>query len=75
MNTIGNFSLEGNETLTLLLLSLAVFRIYLEVVGFNFAKLPLTAKMPEGSRVKFHKMGFYFSLGYFVLFAPSYLLS
>lgn len=75
MNTIGNFSLEGNETLTLLLLSLAVFRIYLEVVGFNFAKLPITSLMPEASRVKFHKMGFYFSLGYFVLFAPSYLLS
>lgn len=75
MNTIGNFSLDGNETLTLLLLVIAVFRIYLEVVGFNFEKLPLTSMMPAESRVKFHKMGFYFSLGYFVLFAPSYLMA
>lgn len=64
--------LESN-TVTLIFLCLAVFRIYLEVIHFDFASLPLT-KMVSASRGKhLHKMGFYFSLGYFILFAPSYL--
>jgi hypothetical protein len=52
-----------------------VFRIYLEVVGFDFTKLPITKSMPPGGAVKLHKYGFYFSIGYFMLFAPGYLLS
>ena len=53
---------------------LAVMRIYLEVINFDFQRLPLTAKMKSEQAVKFHKMGFYFSLGYFITFAPSLLL-
>lgn len=53
---------------------LAVMRIYLEVINFDFQRLPLTAKMNSDQAVKFHKMGFYFSLGYFITFAPSLLL-
>ena len=56
-------------------LILSVFRIYLEVVGFDFAKLPMSAKVPKEQRIKFHKFGFYMSIGYFVLFAPEYLLA
>jgi hypothetical protein len=54
---------------------LAVFRIYLEVVSFDFQRLPLTAKMNPEQALRFHKMGFYFSLGYFITFAPSLLLA
>ena len=57
-------------------LMLAVFRIYLEVVRFDFARLPLTSRLMAGERgERFHRMGFYFSLGYFILFAPGMLLS
>ena len=56
-------------------LILSVFRIYLEVVGFDFAKLPMAKKLPKENVVKFHKFGFYMSIGYFVLFAPEFLLS
>lgn len=63
-----------DHSFNVVLLCLAVFRIYLEVVGFNFASLPLTKKLPSQSQKNFHRMGFYFSLGYFILFAPSYLI-
>ena len=56
-------------------LILSVFRIYLEVVGFDFSKLPMTGKLPQGSQLTFHKFGLYMSIGYFVLFAPEYLLA
>lgn len=57
-------------------LALAVVRIYLEVVRFDFARLPLTARLlPGPSAERFHRLGFYVSLGYFILFAPGMLLS
>ena len=57
-------------------LVLAVLRIYLEVVNFDFAKLPVTSRlMPQEQAARFHKMGFYFSLGYFITFAPEMLFS
>jgi hypothetical protein len=62
------------QNITFICLCLAVFRIYLEVIGFNFGKLPLTAKLPVEKQTHIHKTGFYLSLGYFILFAPSYLL-
>jgi hypothetical protein len=74
MDSITSSELLTNQTFNLLLLSLAVLRIYLEVVGFQFSKLPLTSRLHPEQAQKFHKMGFYFSLGYFILFAPSYLI-
>ncbi len=65
-------SLIQNETVVLILLILSVVRIYLEVVGFDFAKLPLTKTMIKNPK-NFHRYGFYFSVGYFLLFAPNYL--
>lgn len=64
-----------SQNLQLLLLSFAVFRIYLEVINFKFETLPLTSKMPNHVANRVHKLGFYFSLGYFVLFAPEYLMA
>ncbi len=54
----------------------AVLRIYLEVINFDFARLPVTARLMKPQEAqRFHKMGFYFSLGYFIMFAPEMLLS
>lgn len=60
-----------NDVLILACLILSVIRIYLEVIKFEFSKLPISKKLPRSKQ--FHKMGFYFSLGYFVLFAPGFL--
>ena len=66
-----------NDPLTITIgLLFAVIRIYLEVIKFDFARLPVTSRlMPQEQAQKFHKMGFYFSLGYFITFAPGMLLS
>lgn len=66
-----------NDPLVITLgLVLAVLRIYLEVVNFDFARLPVTQRlMRQEQATRFHKMGFYLSLGYFVLFAPSMLFA
>lgn len=70
-----NQSFLDNQVLILTCLCLSVFRIYLEVIKFDFAKLPLTKVMPKESQIKFHKYGFYLSVGYFFLFAPEILMS
>lgn len=67
-------SFLNNDLLIVCCLCLSVLRIYLEVINFDFKKLPMTKAMKLDSG-KFHRYGFYFSIGYFVLFAPSYLLS
>lgn len=67
-------SVFENEVFVLIFLVLSVFRIYLEVIGYDFNSLPMTKKMIKNPE-KFHKYGFYFSIGYFVLFAPTYLLT
>lgn len=60
------------------LMCLAAFRIYLEVIGFDLLKLPLTKQLAERSGAdhlrRFHRMGLIFSVGFIVLFAPQLLL-
>ena len=68
-------SFLDNQMLILTCLILSVIRIYLEVVKFNFAKLPLTKALPQDAQIKIHKWGFYLSVGYFLLFSPEFLLS
>jgi hypothetical protein len=61
------------------LMCLAAFRIYLEVIGFDFSKLPMTKALGERSThdslVRFHRMGLVFSIGFIVLFAPSLIFA
>lgn len=64
-----------NQTIILACLILSVFRIYLEVIKFNFAELPITKSMPQKTGKAVHKWGFYMSVGYFVLFAPEFLMA
>ncbi len=68
----------SNQAVVITCLILAVFRLYLEVVGFDFSRLPLTKIMAKNAGNKqaqgFHKMGLYLSVGYILLFAPGLLL-
>lgn len=70
-----NYSFDNEQLFILTCLILSVFRIYLEVISFDFAKLPMTNKLPRKKANQFHKFGFYMSVGYFMLFAPEILLS
>ena len=70
---------EYNQVFVLICLMLAVFRVYLEVVQFDFEKLPMTRLMVRASNPKaaydFHRMGLYFSIGYILLFGPTFFLA
>ncbi|MDC1175097.1 hypothetical protein OAT67_06865 [Bacteriovoracaceae bacterium] len=61
------------------LLCLASLRVYLEVIKFDFTKLPMTKALANRAGrdhiQKFHKMGLVFSVGFILLFAPELLLS
>lgn len=60
------------------LMCLAAFRIYLEVIGFDFSSLPLTKALArnggEQQLQRFHRMGLFFSVGFILLFAPQLIL-
>ena len=74
MFDIVNESAAGsNQWLNIFLLVAAVLRVYLEVIKFDFASLPLTKGMFKGNvdeAKKFHRTGLFLSLGYIVLSAP-----
>ncbi len=71
--------IASNEGLIIFCLIFAVFRIYLEVIGFDFGSLPITKALGKNSSEdqlqKFHRSGLYLSIGYIVFFAPGILLS
>lgn len=79
METLMNLDYSNNPTFIIVTLCLAVGRIWLEIIGFNFQKLPMTAKLSaangEDRLRKFHRMGLYFSVGYILFFAPGILMS
>ncbi len=60
-----------------LLMSMAVFRLYLEVIGFDFEKLPLSKHMAKIQGAKnmrrFHRMGLIFSMAHILFYAPGLL--
>jgi hypothetical protein len=66
-----------DTSILIALMLLAIARIYLEILGFNWSMLPMTKSL--GNKVgtermyRFHKMGLYFSIGFVVLFAPELL--
>jgi hypothetical protein len=76
---LNSFFNSGNQTLTIVCLSFAAFRVYLEVIDFNFDQLPLSKKIGNSVGVKqisnYHKIGLYICVGYIILFAPGVLLS
>lgn len=60
------------------LMCLAAIRIYLEIMGFDFLKLPMTKALAQRGGAenlkRFHRMGLIFSIGFIVLFAPQLVL-
>jgi len=56
---------------------MALVRVYLEIIKFDFTELPVTKGMfkTKEDAFKFHRNGLYLSLGYIVLSAPFTLLS
>ncbi len=71
--------IASNEGLIIFCLIFAVFRIYLEIIGFDFSALPVTKALSKNSSEeqlqKFHRSGLYLSIGFIVFFAPGILLS
>lgn len=64
-----------NELLILICMCLAVIRIYLEVIRFDFSKLPITAMLESEKQQRIHRVGLYLSVGHILLFAPQVLMS
>lgn len=65
--------LGSNQWLNIILLVLALGRVYLEIIKFDFAALPLTKGMFKGNEEearRFHRHGLFLSLGYIALSAP-----
>ena len=75
LNTTGE---AGNQTLVILCLILALGRIYLEIIGLDLSKLPITSsigsKFGKKHASRIHKFGLYISIGYIITHAPSLLL-
>ncbi len=70
---VNGFGGGSNQWLNIFLLLSALFRVYLEIIKFDFSELPLTKGLFQGNKeeaMKFHRNGLYLSLGYIVLSAP-----
>tara|TARA_R110000868_G_scaffold90968_6_gene252141 strand:- start:10911 stop:11147 length:237 start_codon:yes stop_codon:yes gene_type:complete len=69
---------ESNDVFTASILALACFRVWMEIVGFNFDQLPMTKMLGQkidGAGTRFHRFGLWMSIGTIVFTAPSFLLS
>jgi len=76
-DSINAFDIASNQAINIILLIFALFRIYLEVIEFEFCKMPVTKAMfkTEDDAKKFHRSGLILSVGYVVLSAPFTLLA
>jgi hypothetical protein len=76
-NIVNGFLNGSNQWMNILMLVAALLRVYLELVKFDFANLPMTKALfkTEGEAKRFHKSGLYLCLGYIALSAPFTLLS
>jgi hypothetical protein len=72
----GNLA-SSNQWLNIAMLLVAMGRVYLEIIKFDFAELPMTKGMfkTKEEAQKFHRNGLYLCLGYIVLSAPFTLFS
>lgn len=73
-----NILMNPGQEVLIGLMCLAAFRIYLEIIGFDFGRLPLTKALAQraggDALQRFHRMGLIFSIGFIVLFAPQLVL-
>ncbi|MBT3982828.1 MAG: hypothetical protein HOE90_15825 [Bacteriovoracaceae bacterium] len=73
MDLIINQGSSNSNWAEVILVIIALIRVYLEVINFNFNSLPLTAKMGSNGE-KVHRFGLIMAVGVIVLFSPSLLL-
>ena len=76
-NILNAFNGESHQWLNIAMLIAAVLRVYLEIIKFDFAELPITKGIfkTKAEAQRFHKNGLYLCLGYIVLSAPFTLFS
>ena len=78
MDNIINEIMVKAEEWTVIFMFLACVRIYLEIIGFDFQRLPITKALSSqlgGKKMQgYHKFGLYISIGYVILFSPGILL-
>jgi hypothetical protein len=77
MNILDLINDPSNMGLQIFLVALAGFRVYLEIIKFDFQSLPMTKTLmsnPERS-AKFHKVGLYLSIGFILTMAPNIMAS
>lgn len=67
-------SILSSDLSILVCLCLAVTRVYLEIINFNFGKLSLSKSLFKSNSDSFHRYGLYMSIGYIILFAPTFLI-
>ncbi len=74
---VNGFEGGSNQWLNIAMLIAALLRVYLEIIKFDFAQLPLTKAMfkTADEARRFHRSGLYMCLGYIVLSAPFTLFS
>lgn len=69
--------MNPEQEVLIVLMFLASFRIYLEIIGFDLLSLPITKALGRNSShrqlQRFHRMGLVFSIGFIILFAPQLL--
>lgn len=63
----------NDPKIILVCLILATLRIYIEIIGLDLKKLPISAKVLGTRAEAFHRNGLYLSVGYIVLFGPQAL--
>ncbi len=73
MNILDLINDPSNMGLQIFLVALAGFRIYLEIIKFDFHTLPMTKSLFSNAErsAKFHKVGLYLSIGFILTMAPS----
>ncbi len=64
----------NDPIIIVLSVALAAWRIWLEMAGFDFTVLPLTARLPVEQARQIHRWGFYLSVLYLCTFVPAALL-
>lgn len=78
METMIGILMNPEQEVLIGLMCLAAFRVYLEVVGFDLMRLPMTKflanRSGNDSLRRFHRMGLVFSVGFILLFAPQLIL-
>jgi hypothetical protein len=74
---VNAFNEASNQWVNIAMLLVALFRVYLEIIKFDFSELPLTRGIFRSAddAKRFHRHGLYMCLGYIVLSAPMTLFS